>query len=132
MPKSRDLNIDDDPMSLIMDTRRPKLQSETGWGRVGITSGFEGISDDGYFVGVSFENSWENVTDEAPASWWLSESGEARLRGRVTGGSEGTTIFTLPEEVRPKFVQEFICVLDDDGNLDLSNVRFRAFEEGDA
>jgi len=133
MSKSRDLNIDDNPIALIQDTRRPKLESETGWARVGITSGYEGISDDGYFVGIAFENSWANTSvTEAPASWWLSESGEGRLRGKVTNGTAGTTIFTLPEEMRPKYAQEFLCSMDENGNIDLSSIRFRAFEEGDA
>jgi hypothetical protein len=107
MSKSRDLNIDDNPFSLIQDTRRPHLEPETGWYLVGPSEAHE----------VDFENSWGNVgvvagVTNAPASWYLSEDGEVRLRGKIDGGSAGTVAFTLPEEVRPEYAETFICAVD--------------------
>lgn len=133
MPKSRDLNIDKTLNDVVGEIRRPKLEPETGWARAGITAGYEASTPKAYYPGIQFENNWVNATtaDEAPASWWVSESGEGRLRGKVRGGAIGTTVFTLPEEVRPEYVQEFICSIDDDGNIDLSNIRFRTWANGD-
>lgn len=132
MPKSRDLNINDDPFSLIQDNRRPRLESETGWARVGVTAGYEASTNRAYYPGVGFENSWANAdVSQAPASWYMSHGGEVRLRGKITGGSVNTVAFTLPEEVRPEYAETFVCPVDENGNIDLSGIKFRAFGEGD-
>jgi hypothetical protein len=54
------------------------------------------------------------------------------MRGKVIGDVAGTTIFTLPEEDAPEHEETFVVSYDDDGNIDLSGVRFRAWQEGDA
>jgi hypothetical protein len=40
-------------------------------------------------------------------------------------------IFTLPEEVRPKYIERFIVSVDDDGSLHLDGIHFRAYEGED-
>lgn len=127
MAKSRDLNIDRTPWDVIQTTRRPQLEPETGWYKVGAAEEYE----------IPFENSWSNVgvlagITNAPASWYLSADGEVRLRGKIGGGTAGTTAFTLPEEVRPEFAETFVCPVDDAGNIDLSGIKYRAHELGDA
>lgn len=135
MSKSRDLNIDKNIFDVVSSARAPKLEPLTGWARVAITEGYEESTPKAYYPGVSFTQDWSNSTlpDDAPASWWHSDSGEVRLRGKVRSKNSGQvgTIFTLPEENAPEYDQEFICPIDDNGNIDLSSVRFRAWQEGD-
>ena len=123
MPKSRDLNIDKDIFDIVGQDCRPKLEPETGWWKVGEDEEYE----------IPFENTWDNAAgvDHPPASWYLSVDGETRLRGKITGGSDDTVAFTLPEEVRPEFIETFVCPVDEDGNIDLSGIKFRAFQAGD-
>lgn len=60
---------------LLGEASRPKPLPETGWNDVGA------IDED---HGVNFEGTWNNFSDTTvPASWYLSESGEVRLRGRI-------------------------------------------------
>lgn len=111
---------------IVGELRRDKILPETGWYKVGASD-----------LDVPFQNSWENAgvvagVTNAPASWYLSEDGETRLRGKVVGGAVGTVVFTLPEEVRPEFGQTFICPTDDDGEIDLSTIKYRAWGDGDA
>jgi len=106
MPKSPDFRTRSPNISdMLGDMRRPPVLAETGWHYVGATQP----------EGVAFENNWNNVTGEAPASWYLSEDGEVRLRGKVTGGEVGTIIFTLPEEVRPEFAETWVVAMDPTG-----------------
>jgi hypothetical protein len=119
MPKSRDLNIDRGLANVVGETRRPKLEPETGWYNIGE----EWAADEP--IEFDFLNSWGNLgTDDdiehAPASFYLAEDGEVRFRGVITGGSAGTIAFMIPEEVRPQFAQTFICALIGGGK---ANVR---------
>ena len=133
MSKTPDLKVNRTPSELISDMRKPKLGPDTGWAKVGITAGYEASTPKGYFVGVGFTNSWINATqaNSVPASWYLSEGGETRMRGKIGGGAMDTVAFTLPEEVRPEFAETFICPVDENGNIDLSGIKFRAWGEGD-
>jgi len=109
MPRSPDNRIQrnlGDPggmASLLADIRKPKLEPETGWHRIGASAGYE--------TGVYFKNSWNAVNGATlpDPSFYLSESGEVRSRGRVNGGSVGSVIFTFPEECRPEYAESFIC-----------------------
>lgn len=56
---------------------------------------------------VPFENSWTNYGTYADAAFSRDALGIVRLRGLVTGGSLGTTIFTLPEGYRPPLAEIF-------------------------
>jgi hypothetical protein len=146
-PRSPDFKRNKSMMELIADTRKPKLMPETGWYRIGISELFEGAGQGGLFVGSSLAifdlyASWRNVDDtptsgsasaSSPASWYLSPDGDVRLRGRVispeiTGEIE--TLFWLPPEARPEFIERFIVTVDAYGNVDLSGVRFRAWGGG--
>lgn len=118
MPRSPDFKRNKSIPDLIADTRKPKLLPETGWYRVAITELFEGQGVGGQYIGSTlnvFKNSWANVVGAtiAPASWYLSQFGEVRFRGKITGGVEGTVVFTLPEEVRPEYAETFIVATDD-------------------
>lgn len=101
MPKSRDLNIDRTPWDVVGSIRKPPLEPETGWWKIGE----EEVQE------IPFENSWGNYDDEdeAPTAYYLSNHGEVRVRGVVDGGSEGDTIFTFPEEARPETRQGYTC-----------------------
>lgn len=115
MPKSRDLNIDRDVWDILGEVRRPKLEAETGWYKVGPAQPHE----------TDFENGWGNVgvlagVTNAPASWYLSSGGEVRLRGKIDGGSVGTVVFTLPEEVRPQYAETFICAVEGGGKANVT------------
>lgn len=107
---------------LLAKQSRPAILPDTGWWKVGASEPNQ----------VSFQNSWANAgSSSAPASWYLSEDGETRLRGRIGGGSVNTVAFELPEEVRPEYVEVFVCPVDDNGNVDLSGIKFRAHQQGD-
>jgi hypothetical protein len=110
MSRTPDFRKNRNLIEVIVEGRRPGRAAETGWWKVGATSG-----DGGY--GILFENSWNNVgaSSNAPASWYLSEDGEVRLRGKISGGSVGSTAFTLPEEARPEYAETFICSVDGGG-----------------
>ena len=117
MPKSRDLNIDRSLEDVVGQTRRPKLEPETGWWKVGDTEPRE----------IAFEGSWGNVGDGlgdgftyAPVSWHQSHHGEVRHRGVIDGGDVGDLMFVLPEEDRIEFSQVFACAIIGGG---LANVR---------
>lgn len=55
------------------------------------------------WTNVSFQNSWGNdvTTSTAPASYIMDSNGYVHLRGHIQGGSNGTTVFTLPDGYRP-------------------------------
>lgn len=113
MPRSRDLNIDRDIFDTVAKNRAPHLEPETGWWNVGVEEEQE----------IPFEGSWGNYdgVGYAPASWYLSEDGESRLRGAVDGGNEGDVIFYLPEEMWPEYKQVFTCaIVDDIGTANIS------------
>lgn len=96
---------------IIAELRKPPILPETGWWNIG----------DGEPLEIPFEGSWGNNgdTNEAPASFYLSEDGEARLRGVVDGGNEGDTIFILPEELRPEWNQTFACAVIGGGTANI-------------
>lgn len=91
---------------IVGNLRRDKLLPETGWYKVGASD-----------LDAPFLNSWANAgivagVTNAPASWYLAEDGEVRLRGKIDGGTVGTVAFVLPEEVRPQYAETFICAVD--------------------
>ncbi len=107
---------------IISELRKPQILPETGWWKVGEDEPNE----------IPFEDGWDNVgSGNPPASWYLSEDGEVRMRGKVTGGADNTNICTLPEEVRPEFTETFVCPVDESGNIDLSGIKFRSYQAGD-
>ena len=51
-------------------------------------------------------NSWSNATGTptlTPAGYYKDSLGVVHLRGSLTGGAVGTTLFTLPSGYRPEF-----------------------------
>jgi len=133
MPKTPDLNIDRTIGELIASQRKPQLLPETGWAKVSLTIGYEASTPKGYFIGIGFTNSWINATqaNSVPASWYLSDDGEVRLRGKIRGGNDDTVAFVLPEDVRPEYAETFVAPVDENGNVDLSGIKYRAWGEGD-
>jgi hypothetical protein len=115
MARSPDYPYKDRLDDIVGDLRRDHLQAETGWQKIGPSQDHE----------IDFENSWANAgvvsgVTNAPASWYLSEDGEVRLRGKIDGGAAGTVVFTLPEEVRPEFAETFICAVDGGGKANVT------------
>ncbi len=122
MAKTPGFKITKSTSDLISDLRKPRVLPETGWWKVGASQP----------LGVAFEGTWDNVGGtNAPASWYLSEDGEVRIRGKITGGADNTVVCTLPEEVRPEFTETFVCPVDENGNIDLSGIKFRSYQQGD-
>lgn len=123
MARTPGFKITKSVIDMLSETRKPSILPETGWWKAGASEPHQ----------ISFDSDWVNsgAVNHPDTAWWLSEDGEGRLRGKVRDGSVGNSILTLPEEIRPEFDQEFICPVDDDGNIDLSNIRFRAYQEGD-
>jgi hypothetical protein len=137
-PRSPDFKRNKSITDLISDTRKPKLLPETGWYRIAITELFEGAGVGGQYIGSTLAvfingTSWANVAgiSNPPTSWYLSEDGEVRMRGKIKGGAgTGETIFTLPEEVRPEYTETFIVPINDNDEVDLSGIKYRAFING--
>jgi hypothetical protein len=74
MPKTPDFKSNRTFNDIISEGRRPRPLPETGWNYVGPSEAH----------GVNFQNGWANVgASSVPASWYLSEDGEVRLRGRL-------------------------------------------------
>lgn len=112
MPRTPNFKRNRTISDLISDTRKPPHEADTAFYKVGIDEDYE----------IPFENSWTNNNglDQDDAQWYLDEGGETRLKGVVVGGAEGTTIFTLPEENRPKGVQTFTCALIGGGSANVA------------
>jgi hypothetical protein len=120
MPRTPDFKNNKSLSDLLGAADKPHALPETGWWHVGNIS-------EGH--GIDFQNSWVNIgSSSVPASWYLDENGEVKLRGHVSGGSANTVIFTLPEEVRPEYIETYIIALEDDGSIHLEGIHFRAFE----
>lgn len=92
---------------MLAETRKPKVQPETGWWRVGEDEEQE------IPFGVGWGNAATASMDLAPLRYYLADDGEVRIHGHITGGDIGSIIFTLPHEARPEFAETFICPLDD-------------------
>lgn len=110
MPKTPDFRANRSIPALVSDTRKPKVLAETGWHYAE-----SALNED-----VPLINGWANVVDEAPVSWYLSESGEVRFRGKIDGGAPETVVFVLPEGYRPQFRQTFICAMENGGKANVS------------
>lgn len=117
MPRTPDFKINRSIPDLISDIRRPQVPPETGWHEVGIS--------DEFHRDIPFQNSWNQAGGtHAPASHYLSEDGELRSRGVVTGGSINTVIYTVPEELRPEYPELYLVPLEDtEGNVTAGSVR---------
>lgn len=121
MARTPDFKSNKSFSDLLREATKPRPFPETGWYRVGLSEAYQ----------IPFENGWDNVSaTNVPASWYLSEDGEVRLRGNVFTDGEDfeTTIFTLPEEVRPEYTETYVVPLEDDGSIHLENIHFRAFQ----
>jgi hypothetical protein len=107
MPRSPELARNRTVINIFEELRKPPLDPDTGWIK---------INDAGDPIAPPFLNSWSNIGDPyPPLGFYYSHHGECRLRGHITGGAVGTTIFLLPEEFRPQYTQDFIVPTDDGG-----------------
>lgn len=107
MAKTPGFKITKTTSDMLAQNRKPPILPETGWWKVGASEAQL----------IAFQNGWGNATnasiDFAPLRYYLSEDGEVRLHGHISGGSVGTIIFNLPPEARPEFDEQFICPLSD-------------------
>lgn len=112
MSRSPDLDKKKTIFDLVAEQRKPPKLVDNAWYRIGVSQSH----------GIGFTNSWDNLggSTSAPAGWYLSDDGEVRLRGKITGGSAGTTVFILPEEVRPEFAETWICAVDGGGTANVT------------
>lgn len=101
MRKTPNFKVNKTVSDLISDTRKPRKLADTAWYKVGEEEDYE----------IPFEDGWGNSggEDEPDAQWYMDENGETKLKGIVTGGGVGSTIFTLPEENRPRYIQGYTC-----------------------
>jgi len=108
MPRSPDFKYNRNLGDILSSQRKPPTIPDTSWAKIGISEAYE----------IAFATNWRNVgTTNAPAAHYLSEDGEVRKRGAVTGGEAGSVIYTLPEESRPEYEEPFpVIIRDEDGN----------------
>lgn len=74
-------------------------------------------------IPAELKNGWYNVSDErSPLRFFKDAQGVVHFQGRIKGGTTkwGTTILTLPEGYRPKFLTYGIVSLD---NYEIGHVR---------
>lgn len=97
---------------LIADTRKPPLLPDTAWYKVGISQAYA----------IGFTNSWANVggSGNPDAQWYMDDIGEAIVVGLVDGGIEGSVMFTLPEETRPRYRHPFVCAVEGGGTANVA------------
>ena len=123
MARTPDFRKNKNLIDVIVDKGRPPRMAETGWYRIAATALYESAAAGGQYYGSTlavFQNSWQNssISGAPPASWYVSESGETRMRGKVGKGgtaldaSVGQVLFVLPEEARPEYAETFICATD--------------------
>ena len=112
--KSPDFKRNKTIIDLISDTRKPLLLPDTAWYKVGLSEAYE----------ITFKNGWANVggSGNPDAQWQVDHSGEnaeARIKGLVDGGTEGTVIFTMPEDTRPRYREVFTCAVEGGGTANI-------------
>ena len=117
MARSANIYGSRDLTDTLRDLRKPGPIPNSGWMIVGPS------------FASDFVNGWANVgvvagVTNAPASFHLSDDGEVRFRGKVDGGTVGSVIFVLPEEMRPEYAETFICAVD--GGTQHANVTVHA------
>ena len=100
---------------LISDTRRPRLLPDTAWYKVGPSEPYE----------IDFQGAWANVggSGNPDAQWHIDHTGEnseCRVIGLVEGGEEGSVMFTLPEESRPRYREPFVCAVEGGGTANVA------------
>ncbi len=112
MPKTPNFKRNKTISDLISDTRKPRVIADTAWYKVGASQAYQ----------IAFEDGWANSggVDEDDAQWYMDDGGETRLMGVVAGGGAGSTIFTLPEENRPRGVQTFTCAVIGGGTANVA------------
>jgi hypothetical protein len=62
-----------------------------------------------------FQNGWGNYTlapDTAstPAGYFMDSVGLVHLRGKISGGTVGAVMFTLPTGLRPTYTTSLMCL----------------------
>ena len=112
MAKSPHFKRTRDIPDLIAEGRQAHPQVDTSWQKVGPSEPH----------GIGFTNTWGNVGGSGvpPASWYLSEGGEVRLRGKITGGAVMSVAFVLPPEARPQYAETFIVAVDGGGQANIT------------
>lgn len=66
-------------------------------------------------VSLTLLNSWTSVASNQVPIYQVANTKHIHLAGVITGGVSGTTIATLPTEIRPPFKKVFLCSLNDSG-----------------
>lgn len=104
MAKSPDFPFASSLTEVLVQRTKPRLIPETGWHKIGVSEAYA----------IGFTNSWAaaNDVDEAEPAFYVSESGEARFRGKVDGGAVGTIMFVLPPEARPEYREKYTCSME--------------------
>lgn len=78
------------------------------WLYVG-TVGLDGVDSLLTYQSPPFVNGWTNALGvQAPVSFLHTVAGWVHIRGGFFGGSDNTTIFTLPVGYRPEFTQPMV------------------------
>lgn len=115
-----DLPINKDLGDTIRELRAGAAGGESGWTNVVATEanlpdGDPGSTDPDGITPV-FDNNWVSAGGQyAPVGFYLSDDGEVRFRGHITGGSATTTVFLLPDGYRPQYDETFAVPIDEGG-----------------
>ena len=112
MPRTPNFRRNRTIPDLISDTRKPPRLADTAWYKVGEDEDYE----------IPFENGTTNTnaTDQEDAQWYMDELGETILKGVVNPPGAGETMFTLPEENRPRGIQTFTCAVIGGGSANVA------------
>lgn len=60
---------------------------------------------------MDFEGNWVDYADAdyEPVAFRLNQHGSVEIRGIITGGAIGETVFILPPGFRPLRIERFVC-----------------------
>lgn len=113
MPRSPQFRKNHTLAESVGSLRRPRVLPETGW---------HGVTE--IDIGPGYQGDWGPAASASntPGSgspmpaWMLDEHGDVRLRGNIDFGEDATTVFTLPEDVRPEYDSgPWVCGMEQGG-----------------
>ena len=110
--RSPDFKRNNSIAELISDTRKPKRLADTAWYKIGEDEDYE----------IEFGAGWATVggSGNPDAQFYMNEEGETVVIGYVDGGEEGSIIFNLPEENRPRYREPFVVAVEGGGTANVA------------
>lgn len=89
----------------------PGMKNSIAGGNLGPAAFFDGLRTANSWTAPTLLGSWSNYgSGYNPAGYFQDAFGIVHLRGLVQGGTQGTTVFTLPSGSRPANQMLFVAI----------------------